>query len=373
MNRCPIPLLAFSLPLCLGLFAAGCTSDRGGDSPFGSGDGGTAGGDTDGTTAAETVTAGSASKGAPSTTDATGGVLFDVGGVSATAEGGGPGMGCNKVDFLFVIDASESMTEEQENIVTSIPGFVDAIQSQVDVGDIHMLVTDVDNVWSTATCGSGSSCDAVCSYSPGSACRMGDVEISCTPPPDSCDETRGAGRNADLNLQPCGTPGNERYIDLLQEPDLPGRFGCIATVGPYGGCIERPMASMVAAVSEPLLTGGGCNEGFLRPDAILVVVVLTDASDQSPGSAAEWHDALVQAKLGNEEAIVVLGIYGDTGQPGAVCGAGQADWAPDIDAFVKSWGDRGHSASVCEPDYAPFFASAIESIDLTCDIFEPPG
>ncbi|HVI01980.1 MAG TPA: hypothetical protein VM869_24875, partial [Enhygromyxa sp.] len=52
--------------------------------------------------------------------------------------------GCSKVDFLFVIDNSISMGDEQQNLETSFPEFIATIQSQV-VEDYHVMVVDTDN------------------------------------------------------------------------------------------------------------------------------------------------------------------------------------------------------------------------------------
>ena len=57
------------------------------------------------------------------------------------------------------------------------------------------------------------------------------------------------------------------------------------------------------------MQAGGCNEGFLRDDAILVVTFITDEEDTgSAGNPDSWKQTLVDAKGGNEEAIVVLGL-----------------------------------------------------------------
>src|SRR5690242_21671906 len=39
-------------------------------------------------------------------------------------------VGCAKADFLFVIDNSGSMADEQDNLIASFPGFIDTIQQR---------------------------------------------------------------------------------------------------------------------------------------------------------------------------------------------------------------------------------------------------
>jgi hypothetical protein len=60
------------------------------------------------------------------------------------------------------------------------------------------------------------------------------------------------------------------------------------------------------------MLSGGCNDGFLRKDALLAVVVLDGEQDNlTPGTPQDWYDAVVAAKGGNEEAIVTLVLSND--------------------------------------------------------------
>ena len=53
--------------------------------------------------------------------------------------------GCDKVDFLFVIDNSGSMGEFQDNLVANFPGFIETIQNELDEAqDYHIMVVDTD-------------------------------------------------------------------------------------------------------------------------------------------------------------------------------------------------------------------------------------
>jgi hypothetical protein len=166
------------------------------------------------------------------------------------------------------------------------------------------------------------------------------------------------------------------------EPDLAGAFACAAKVGTGSSAdTEQPMDAMVEA-----LAGAGaaaaCNDGFLRDDAILVVTFITDEDDDptdSTGSPEGWYDALVQAKHGDEEAVVVLGLFGDNDQPDGICEplshdfATGAEAAPRLREFVGLWGALGHVGSICAADYLPFFTSAVDSIGMACDEFVPPA
>ena len=64
---------------------------------------------------------------------------------------------------------------------------------------------------------------------------------------------------------------------------------------------------------------GACDAGFLRDDAILVVTFISDDilmpgvdDDASTvGSPQQWYDAVVAAKNGRPDDVVMLGIVYD--------------------------------------------------------------
>ena len=110
--------------------------------------------------------------------------------------------------------------------------------------------------------------------------------------------------------------------------------------------------------------------------AVLVVTVITDEEDEfSTGGPDAWKSSLLALKADNEDALVVLGLVGDNnvegGLLGGQCGLLDADGAPRLQQFVR--GVSGMLGSVCAPDYAPFFQTAVGSIDSACEDFVPPG
>jgi hypothetical protein len=99
-----------------------------------------------------------------------------------------------------------------------------------------------------------------------------------------------------------------------------------------------------------------------------------DAPGKSNGGPADWVASLIAAKHGNSDAVVVLGVFGDSDRAGSTCAPGGlqgdlgADPGPRLRAFVESF-KYGVAGSVCAPDYAPFFESAVRVIDTACDAF----
>lgn len=320
---------------------------------------------------------------ADSGAEESGGSIGDDGGekldVAANGDGDGDGdgdEGCRAVDFLFVIDNSGSMADEQSALISSFPKFIDAINENLDVQqDYHIMVTDVD-AWQYAQCLGfcGTTFEILCSP------LITGGEFTCDDPntpeidptvPEECEDVLGAGiidpKGADASDAPCNFASGARYIDKT-EPDVKSAFQCAARVGTSSmDEPERPMEAMVAAVGA----GGEvatCNSGFLRDDAILVVTFITDEDDSSSKSAGTpdgWKTALMSAKNLDETAIVVLGVFGGLGS----C---EAEPSTRLEEFVSLFGERGFHGDICASDYESFFLDAVNTIQTTCDDFVPP-
>jgi hypothetical protein len=307
------------------------------------------------------TTQGSAS--ASGTTGGSGGPKFDLGVVpdAGGADDGG-GQGCQKIDFLFVVDNSGSMAEEQAALAASFPGFIQSIQNTVMAQDYQIMVIDTDADATTQDCA------IICTLLP--TCGAYDCN-NLPPPPSGCDSTLGAGLVNSPGGGACGVTGGNRYM-LPTQPNLSTTFECLATVGTNGSGTELVMQSLGDAITT-LNPAGQCNAGFVRPDAILVVTFITDEEDdaESAGDPASWKSVVVSAKGGDENAVVMLGLIGDPDQPNAVCTT-EAEASPRLRTFAESF-PYGSWGSICAADYAPFFDQAVMVIDSACDSFVPPG
>lgn len=319
--------------------------------------------DVTGSASAETGGPGDTSS--PASTD-DGGIKFDV---QKEETGGGSNpesgdeVGCQKIDFLFVVDNSGSMADEQVALANSFAGFISSIQNTVMAKDYHIMVIDTD-----AGNANYQMCLAFCAIFPdclGTPCDM-------LPVPMGCDASLGTGLLQDPGGTDCGVAGGNRYM-VDGQPNLTSVFSCLAQVGTDGDGSERPMEAMVASISG-LNKDGECNAGFLRKDAILVVTFITDEEDdvESNGNPLGWNAALVAAKYGAETSIVTLGIISDADQPNPVCLMDQAEPSPRLREFAESF-TFGRVGSICAMDYAPFFDEAVSVIDTACNQFEPPG
>ncbi|MEM6993881.1 MAG: hypothetical protein AAF721_25435 [Myxococcota bacterium] len=254
-------------------------------------------------------------------------------------------LGCQGIDFLFVVDNSGSMSIQQTQLLNSFPGFITGIENSLEnVDSYHVGVITSDNY-----SGNEPGCNT-----------LGDLV------------TQTAGFNSSDAV--CG-PFSSGLRFATDEDDLQTVFPCMAHVGASGSPIEQPVSGTIAALDPAKAAPGGCNEGFLREDAILVVVLVTDdppydfdMDDAHPSTdTTGWYDAVVAAKGGDVESIVVIGFvpWMNTSCNGAE--------SPNLIGFVEEFGEQGVLASVCDPDYGPVFSSTIETIQTTCDNFVPQG
>ena len=80
---------------------------------------------------------------------ASGGALLD--GASPEAGDGKVPDGCQNVDILFVVDDSASMSDNQQSLINSFPGFISAIQQKlVNAPSWHVGVVTSDDYYSNA-------------------------------------------------------------------------------------------------------------------------------------------------------------------------------------------------------------------------------
>jgi hypothetical protein len=190
----------------------------------------------------------------------------------------------DRVDLLFVIDDSVSMQSERVHLVTEIPRLVNVLASGDRDGDgvrdfepaeslhVGIVTTDV---------GGGTSGLA--------HCGMG---------------THGVLDRRSSTAAGCGAPPSSGIFDFRSERDDSVAFasdvGCTASA-PLDGCgVEQPLEAALRALSlsapttwtragyEPptfgdgsLGNGDGANAGFLRPDSMLAIVVITNEDDCS--------------------------------------------------------------------------------------------
>ncbi|MCB9755744.1 MAG: hypothetical protein H6713_37915 [Myxococcales bacterium] len=283
------------------------------------------------------------------TTPLTTGPKFD----QAVPDGAPPvSEGCSKVDFLFVVDDSGSMGDEQVSLNNSFSGFIDAIQMTLEeVDSYHVGVV---------------TSDAYSANAPG--CQEIGALVTQT--------QNGA----------CG-PFADGFRFMTEADDLNTTFACAGQPGTIGAGDNTSMQAVYTAVSPELNAPGACNEGFLRDDALLVIVVITDEEDDhdnppgfdyygSPGDPLDWYDAVVAAKGGVEENIAVLSLVQHE-EPNDCPPQNNIEplitWflAVRIMEFTQMF-THGTIGDICVDNYASFFSDAVSIVGEACETFTPP-
>ena len=271
---------------------------------------------------------------------------------------------CEAVDILFVVDNSPSMADEQQNLVEAVPGFVDAMRRAFpEIKSVHIGVVDTDAYPAIGTdpehplqsCPEGVDCSQ-CDYTLGALVAG---PFSGSVPGESCEFSTGG-----------------RFMDAASD-NFEAEFACAVTVGTEGNPVERPAEALVTALDADMSGVGECNEGFLRDEARLVTVIVSDEEDDhrqlggSTGDPEAWYAAVAAAKGGRTDEIVALGLLGgapkfddcaekSTGNDGA-------ELTPRLVTFIEQF-EHGHVGSVCGNGYDGFFRQALAAVEESCTV-----
>jgi hypothetical protein len=276
-----------------------------------------------------------------------------------------PSARCQAMDIVFVVDNSGSMAEEQSNLATNFPQFA-AVLDQYEVApgqplDYRVALTTTGRTMTTTI-------DLGMGFPPISTTEVGD---------------NGAFRNT------CGSP--KRWIDRT-DGNLAQTLACRANVGTDGpGAAEMPLYGGMLGLSDRI--ADGTNAGFLRDDALLALVMITDEDDCSrtddnitmtpttdlcagghPGyvsteDAIAFYDNLKGGR-GRWAAATVAGI--------TACSSafGDATDAVKLKQFVSEMNTGGGSqngvfASICDGNMAQSLQTALDTFQAACESFPP--
>jgi hypothetical protein len=179
------------------------------------------------------------------------------------------------IDILFVIDNSSSMSDKQDTLADNFPNFINVLQTiQGGLPNVHIAVA-------TSDVGAGEAAENIGNHCFG----FGDEGILKNGHP---------GLSGPPEI-PCTALGGNRYIEDVADPSDPsGRrvtnytggladvFSCIAKQGTTGCGFESHLEGMKQALDN---CNNACahpqNDGFLRNDAYLAVIIIGDEDDCS--------------------------------------------------------------------------------------------
>jgi len=179
----------------------------------------------------------------------------------------------------------------------------------------------------------------------------------------------GALVRADAGGSPCIFIDGHPYATLADFTN-PASLGCIFSVGTAGNTNEQPIGALLDALSS--LPAIACNDGFRRPNANLVVMLVTDEDDDdndSQGNSGslldppQWFKSVEKLTGSNN---YMIGIIGDESEMLSKCtwnpvvpqpdGIG-VEPTPNLHAFMQLFPEQRRAlASLCQPNPAPIDA-----------------
>lgn len=140
----------------------------------------------------------------------------------------------------------------------------------------------------------------------------------------------------------------EPRILTPQTPNLASEFLGAVNVGIQGSGEERGLEGARLALSEPQIST--TNLGFLRENAILAIIIVSDEEDQSPLSVAEYVSFFSALKGGDPAKINLSVIAGDV--PNG-CQSADADADPGARYHEAATALNGVKASICATEFGP--------------------
>jgi hypothetical protein len=266
-----------------------------------------------------------------------------------------PSAVCDKMDILFVIDNSGSMGQEQDNLAANFPHFISVLESFTnadgDLIDYHVGVT---------TTGVSKS-----------------YQTQTIPGWPNLSQSQ-SGDDGQLQAKPACNMTN-RWL-ARGEADVASKFSCAASVGTSGPATEMPLEGLRLALTDRM--ADGANAGFLRDDALLAVVILTDEDDCSrsdnhftlalgeslcgaPTPVASYV-AAIDDVMGDRDrwaAAIIAGV----GPGSCSSDLGNAQEATRLLDFAAQVGPNAITSSICEGDLATPLSQAMAVFQQACN------
>jgi hypothetical protein len=170
----------------------------------------------------------------------------------------------NEIDILFMIDDSSSMTAMQQKLQQQLPTFMQVLENlPTGLPSLHVAVVTSDM---------GAPGDSTSS-------------IMCTPAGDQGQfQSSPRGSCTATNLTPGATFISDEDGQANFTGDIATVFQCIALTGQAGCGFEHQLASIDRALGGDGAPPPSTNANFLRPEAYLGIVMLTNEDDCSAPS-----------------------------------------------------------------------------------------
>ena len=232
-----------------------------------------------------------------------------------------------KLDLLFMIDNSGSMDDDQANLGANFPRLMDELKNlPLGLPDLHVGVVSSD---------------------------LGDNGVLYA--------STGCGLDPKRGRFLISQSGNNNNF----QGDISTVFACLAMLGTGGSGDEQQLASARMALSGLI----PANDGFLRRDAHLAVVYVTDEEDHSRAPGEDFNLMPVQTFVDDMRLLltqsisisVIAGWFTEdriaadarSSDAYAVCqmANGEADIAWRLKEFADAFGPAGKMLSICKSDF----------------------
>lgn len=225
------------------------------------------------------------------------------------------------VDVLFVIDNSGSMSEEQSNLATNFQSFISGASTWNNDYQVGVTSTDLEGD-NGRLISSGSNARFVTRQNWQQFANNARLGTN-----GSADEKGLAAAQAALSLPNTADAG----VSCTSDAECTAPERCVD-----GGC-------------------GGRNRSFIREDAALEVVIVSDEEDSSPGDIAFYTNFFKSIKgFYNTNMFHLHAIVGDY-QNGCSSNAGSASAGNRYIAVANNTG--GAVVSICDPTFATGLSS----------------
>jgi hypothetical protein len=263
---------------------------------------------------------------------------------------------CQKMDIVFVVDDSGSMKEEQSNLASNFPKFVNVLEQ-------FKTKSGAKLDWRVAVTTTGR-----------------DVSYTMATPLGSFPMSEKGDNGAFRNTKSCGT--SARWVPET-DANASSEFSCLAQVGTGGPSIEMPLYSLKLAFNDRMTDG--TNKGFLRDDALLALVIMTDEDDCSREDdnftiQSDSCETMPNLRPISEYAAMFDDVAHGPGRWAAAVIAGDkactssfgdAIEAKRLKQLVSIAGKNGTFSSICNGDLTTALDDALKTFDAACKSFPP--
>ncbi|HVK74820.1 MAG TPA: hypothetical protein VM734_15935 [Kofleriaceae bacterium] len=264
---------------------------------------------------------------------------------------------CKKMDLVFVIDDSGSMELEQRNLGDNFPTFANLLNSYtISTGEMLDYRAAITTTGVTA------------SYT---------QTINAPPLPPVSVPGSQTGRNGRF-VQACNM---QRAWLERTDPNMAQTFACAANVGINGPGLEMQLRAAELAIQPTT------NPGFLRDDALLGIVILTDEDDcsfrTSSGIVINGLEGCTTAPgipAASEFVTAIDQIKGERGRWAAAVIAGQTSCTSDfgdavegvrLKQFAQAAGSNVVFGDICQGSLTGALQQALDTFQAACENFPP--